>query len=172
MTYAAPRRCALQGMVLRKEETGEKKTGKLLEDGDGERGAGGVSFKFSVWTQQKVISPNKRIYAPLAGRIFSFRLWGVPPLSPTMPETTKNFFQYCDKQAKCQSLRMCWGYTALFGGAARGRNISKYGEKKNGVCTKFWAVIYTNIWIPVFASVGGGLVFVLLYSPILPGKYN
>lgn len=62
-----------------------------------------------------------------------------PPPSQTMPETTKNFFQHCDKQAKCRSLRTCWGYTTLFRGASKGRDISKYGGK-NGGCNN-WEIL-------------------------------
>lgn len=176
MIYAAPRRCALLRWCGFKEGEEDRREKDRKASGRRRWGrGGGVLLNSQYEPSRKSLAPTKEFMLHLPGGFFHFDFEVCPPPpGPTMPETTKNFFQHCDKQAKCQSLRTCWGYTTLFGGAAKGRNISKYGEKKmeDAPTGKFWAVIYTNIWIPIFASVVGELAFVLLYPPFLPGKYN
>lgn len=97
----------------------------------GKGGQGVFLLNSQYEPSRKSLAPTKEFMLHLLGGFFHFDFEVCPPPpSPTMPETTKNFFQHCDKQAKCQSLRTCWGYTTLFGEASKGRNISKYGGKK------------------------------------------
>lgn len=72
-----------------------------------EEGRAGLSFIFSAWILQKVISHNNRISALFARHIFPSGLWSVPPSVRSL-----NSFCHCYKHA-IPSVWGCVGNTQL-----------------------------------------------------------
>lgn len=157
-------------VVLRKEnKTGEKKTGKLLEDGDGERGAGRVFLLNSQYEpSRKSLAPTKEFMLHLPGGFFHFDFEVCPPQPNNARDNKKLLSALWQTSKMSVSENVLRLYHAFWRSRQRQKHFKIWREKKwrlHQMGNSGLLFIY-NIWIPVFGSVGGGLVFVLLYSPI------